>query len=95
MENERVNVRVLFVGQYREGKKSLIKFAIPSNETRNSRGLLIIDQWFDNNKPFVNISNDYIDIELEGLFIYESTFGPNAKLKLIELYDEDGNNLLA
>lgn len=96
MENkENVSVRVLFVGQYKDGKKSMIKFAIPSNETKNARGLLIIDQWFDNNKAFKNITEDYIDVELEALIEYKATYGANAVLTLVELYDENGNNLLA
>lgn len=96
MENkETVNVRILFVGQYKEGKKSNIKFALPSNETKNARGLLIIDQWFENAKPFKNITEDYIDVEMEGLVEYKSTYGANAVLTLVELYDENGNNLLA
>lgn len=92
---ENVNVRVLFVGQYKEGKKSMVKFAIPSDETKNARGLLIIDQWFENNKPFKNITIDYVDVELEGVVEYKQTYGANAVLNLVELYDENGNNLLA
>lgn len=92
---ENVNVKVLFVAQYKEGKSSMIKFAIPSDETKNARGLLVIDQWFDDNKPFKNITSDYIEVELEGLVEYRQTYGANAKLHLVELYDENGNNLLA
>lgn len=92
---ENVNVRVLFVGQYKDGKKSMVKFAIPSDETKNARGLLIIDQWFENNKPFKNITIDYVDVDLEGVVEYKQTYGANAVLSLVELYDENGNNLLA
>lgn len=96
MENmENVSVRILFVGQYKDGKKSMIKFAIPSNETKNARGLLIIDQWFDSNVPFKNITSDYIDVELDGVVAYKQTYGANATLVLTELSDENGNNLLA
>lgn len=90
-----VNVKVLFVGQFKEGKKSMIKFAIESNETKNSKGYLVIDQWFDNNKPFKNISTELIDVVLLGVVDYKQTYGANATLSLLELYDENGNNLLA
>ena len=95
MENDLVNVKVLFVGQYKEGKKSMVKFAINSDETKNAKGFLVLDQWFENNKPFKNITSDYIDVELEALLGYKQTYGANAVLSLIELYDEKGNNLLA
>ena len=90
-----VNVKVLFVGQFKEGKKSMIKFAIESNETKNSKGFLVIDQWFDNNRPFKNISTELIDVVLLGVVDYKQTYGANATLSLLELYDENGNNLLA
>lgn len=51
MENDFVNVKVLFVGQYKEGKKSMVKFALESTETKNAKGFLVIDQWFDTNVP--------------------------------------------
>lgn len=95
MENDLVNVKVLFVGQYKDGKKSMVKFALESTETKNAKGFLVIDQWFDNNKPFKNISSDYIDVVLQGVVEYKQTFGANAVLNLVELYDESGNNLLA
>lgn len=94
--NSTVNVKVLFVGQYKKGEKSMVKFAIEnSNPTVNSKGFLVIDQWFDNNKPFKNITEDYIDVVLEGVVEYRNTYGANAVLALVELYDEKGNNLLA
>ena len=92
---EEVNVKVLFVAQYKDGKKSSVKFAIENNSTKNQRGFLIIDQWFDNNIPFVNITDDLIDVVLQGKIAYRKTYGENAKMKLVELYDEAGNNLLA
>lgn len=95
MENNLVNVKVLFVGQYKEGKKSMVKFALESTETKNSKGLLVIDQWFDTNVPFKKISSEYIDVILQGCVEYKQTFGANAVLNLVELYDEKGNNLLA
>lgn len=93
--NDLVNVRVLFVGQYKEGKKSMVKFALDSEDTKNSKGFLVIDQWFDNNKPFKNISSDLIGVEMQGVVDYKQTYGANAVLSLIELYDENGDNLLA
>lgn len=95
MENDLVNVKVLFVGQYKDGKKSMVKFALESTETKNAKGFLVIDQWFENNKPFKNISSDYIDVVLQGVVEYKQTYGANAVLNLVELYDESGNNLLA
>lgn len=95
MENDLVNVKVLFVGQYKEGKKSMVKFALESTETKNAKGFLVIDQWFENNKPFKNISSDYIDVVLQGVLEYKQTYGANAVLSLVELYDEAGNSLLA
>lgn len=93
--NDLVNVRILFVGQYKEGKNSMVKFALDSEDTKNSKGFLVIDQWFDNNKPFKNISSDLIGVEMQGVVDYKKTYGANAVLSLIELYDENGNNLLA
>lgn len=94
MENDLVNVKVLFVGQYKEGKKSMVKFALESTETKNAKGFLVIDQWFDTNVPFKKISSEYIDVILQGHVEYKQTFGANAVLNLVELYDEKGNNLL-
>lgn len=94
--NDTVNVRILFIAQYKEGKKSMVKFALESiGTTKNSRGFLVIDQWFDNNKPFKNITEEYIGVILEGIVEYKQTYGANAVLSLVELFDEKGNNLLA
>lgn len=92
---EDVNVKVLFVGRYKDGKKSMVKFALDSNETKNARGMLVIDQWFENDKPFKNIGAELIDVVLDGKVTYKQTYGANATLQLVELYDEAGNNLLA
>lgn len=95
MEKENVNVRVLFVMKTKDNKKCMLKFALDSNDTSISRGFLIIDQWFQNSKPFDNLTSDYIDTILEGNICYKHTYGSNAVMQLVELLDENGTNLLA
>lgn len=96
MEKEPVNVKVLCVSLVKEGKKTILTFAIENDKaTKNQKGYLVINQWIESDKPFKNISDDLIDVELEGVVEYKATYGANATLELIELYDEKGNNLLA
>ena len=61
----------------------MVKFALDSEDTKNSKGFLVIDQWFENNKPFKNISSDLIGVEMQGVVDYKQTYGANAVLSLI------------
>jgi len=95
MENETVNVKVLYCMKTKDSKKTLIKFALENEETKISKGMLIIDQWIDNGKIFDRIDSDLIDVFLEGTITYKHTYDKNAVIQLAELFDADGNNILA
>ena len=73
--------------------KTLVHYAIPSNETQYSKGALIIDDWYDGKEIFEKITPDLRPMAAK--FVYKPGFNGTARMHITDLANADGVVLLA
>lgn len=93
MKENEILIIPLRVNKTKSGK-SILQFAIKDEETSYSKGLTVLQQWFDTEDLFNNLSVEDTGKPCKGTFEYKKTFNGLARINLTSLVNSEGKDLL-